>query len=91
MNLFPGKCYTLSVLRTHLYTTVRLAPCYQIVNMSSFLCLMEIDITLVLTNIYNNWPKIKRGSKTAHFGYAQCARTGPERLVGLVHKISVWS
>ncbi len=49
---------------------------------------MEIDVTSVLTSIYDNWPKIRQVSKTAPFKRVSCARTGPERLVGLVQEVS---
>ncbi len=51
---------------------------------SAMQCSMNIEITFVLTNIYNNWPRIRQVRKKVLFGGAACARTGSERLAGLV-------
>ncbi|MCK4825882.1 hypothetical protein KA005_59590, partial [bacterium] len=48
---------------------------------------MGIDITSVLANTYNNWPRIRQAPKRAVLRGVSCARTGPERLVGPFQKI----
>ncbi|MFB0555647.1 MAG: hypothetical protein ACETWQ_20265 [Phycisphaerae bacterium] len=48
---------------------------------------MKTDITLVLTNTYDNWSRVRRGPKRAHLGCAKYARTGSNMLAGPVKKL----
>jgi hypothetical protein len=65
----------------------------QIARMSQFQGFEEIEITLALTTIYDNWPKTRQTLKAALFGRHPCARTGNFRLVGPVRKFftGLWS
>jgi len=48
---------------------------------------METNITLVLTNIYDNWPRVRRGPKRTHLRCAQYACTASNMLAGPVQKL----
>jgi len=37
---------------------------------------MEIEVTIVLTKSYDNWPRIRQRLKSAPFVGVSCARTG---------------
>jgi len=65
----------------------RLMTALQIVRESSFGSFVKIEITLVLTKTYDNWPKIRQGSKRTAFRGNRCAHTGHLRLAGLVQKM----
>jgi hypothetical protein len=58
----------------------------QIVRESQFQSFEEIEIRLVLKNIYNNWPRSRQTLKNAVFGRHSCARTGSYRLAGPVRE-----
>jgi len=66
---------------------LKLATFYQMVGMSQFLSFEGIEIRIVMDNIYGSWPRIRPMPKRAVFGHHQCARTGLNRLAGLIHTI----